>query len=608
MTRSDKAALVHHYFEMLGSRGDLLSVPLAADVLFEEPLASELIRGCEKVNPYMYLKNSICFLLLVFAMTLCGFKPAIQEIKPTLFVQVPAAPQMEPWSEGPVWRNGELFFANRPFVRVTKEHKPLQYLNLHVSGTFLRSNGHLLVCEHFHRALLDIAPDDTVRVVAERDEQGKPLRGLNDVTADAAGNVYWTDPADSGVRNPTGRIYRLMPTGKVDLLADNLAFPNGIEVDPASQNLYVIESQTKKVLRYRLPKKGQKLGASEVFFDFGAGSGGGDGLCFDAKGNLWIAEFAHQRGHGQVVVVSPQGQILNEVVPGAKLVTNVTFGGDAGDELFMSTGEPSGIFHAKVGVKGFRGHPVPNLTLGRTLKLTPLNEPLSIVPDHPRYAELHIYHVLPGKTAALLEQLEAPLTELKRRHGLNPQAYWVSHGASTEAAVVELLAPPSAAAAEMAWKLLGSDPEFVSASALSESKHGKTYSQEEIVKLTAPATAWNLVNSAQYPSRIFDLRLYTCTPGKETAFRDRWRDHVVRLYQRHGMENLGWWTTTDREHPRVFVSLFAHKSLADINAAIAAYHSDPEWIAIEKATETEGKFRSGVVAYKLSPASFSSVK
>lgn len=538
-----------------------------------------------------------------------GAVPDFAGIRPALLVEVPGTPEMEPWSEAPVWRDGEVFFSNRPFVRVTKERQVLKYLNLHVAGTFLRANGHILACEHFHRALLDIAPDDTVRIVAERDEAGEPLRGLNDVTADAEGNVYWTDPTGSGSEHPTGRIYRVTPAGRVERFADNLAFPNGLEVDPASKFLYVVESQTKKVLRYALPKAGEKLGAAEVFFDFGPDSGGGDGLCFDAAGNVWITEFSRNTGGGRVVVVSPDGNLLGEVKPEARLVTNIAFGGAANDELFVSTGGPSAIFHARAGVPGFRGHPVPELTLGRALALAPLNEAISTEPDRSRYAELRIYHALPGKVDTILEGFREPMNALKKRHGLNPLACWVSQDPSaTNVVVVELLAPPSEAAAIAGWTALAADPEFAPAYAASEAKHGKAYTKIETLKLVAPANAWKLVNNGERPARVFDLRLYARVPGKEAAFRDRWRDHAIRIYERHDMDNLGWWEATDADHTGVMATLFAHESLDAINATIGAFHRDEEWIRIEKETEAGGKLRTGATAYKLTPVDFSALQ
>jgi sugar lactone lactonase YvrE len=530
------------------------------------------------------------------------------QIKPKLYAEVPGAPEMEPWSEAPVWRDGEVFFSNRPFVRVTKDRRPLRYLNLHVAGTFLRGNGHILACDHFHKALLDVAPDGTVRVVAERDERGEPLRGLNDLTADASGNVYWTDPSGSGIDQRIGRIYRVTPAGAVELIADDLAFPNGIEVDPASKHLYVVESQTRRVLRYALPAAGEKLGPATEFFNFGSDNGG-DGMCFDARGNLWVTEFATKNGRGRVVVLDPNGQVLGEVKPEARLVTNVAFGGEAHDEIFISTGGPSGIFHARVGVPGFRGHPVPELKLGRTLHVKPLNEPISTQHDRPRYAELRVYHVLPGKRDAALEQLGEPFVALKRRHGLNPQAYWISQEASAEApVVVELLAPPSAAASREAWRALKADSEFETLAISGDKTRDEFVSRIETVQLTAPADVWDVTANSQRPSRVFDLRLYTRSAGKEDAFRERWHQHAARIYERHGMDNLGWWEATDAEHPRVFVTLFAHESLEAIHATIGKFHQDSEWLAIEKKSESEGPLRSGVTSFKLVPASFSPIK
>jgi hypothetical protein len=273
-------------------------------------------------------------------------------------------------------------------------------------------------------------------------------------------------------------------------------------------------------------------------------------LCFDAEGNAWIAEFSNKSGKGRVVVVSPAGTLLRELKPEAKLVTNVAFGGESNDEVFVSTGGPSGVFHAKAGVTGFRGHPVPELKIVRTLGVKPLNEPLSTAPDRPRYAELRICHPVPGKVEAVLDRFRAGAWALQHKHGLNPQACWTSLDKSN-AVIVQVLAPPGEAAAREAWANFTADPAFGSLEAERESKHGQTFERVETVRLLGPANAWKLSSNRQRPSRVFDLRLYTRAPAKEETFRDRWRDHAIRIYQRHGMDNLGWWEATDPEHPGV---------------------------------------------------------
>ena len=65
--------------------------------------------------------------------------------------------------------------------------------------------------------------------------------------------------------------------------------PNGLDVDPLGKSLYLIESQSKKILRFAVPADDQPLGKGELFYDLGGS--GGDGCVFDAEGNFWVADF-----------------------------------------------------------------------------------------------------------------------------------------------------------------------------------------------------------------------------------------------------------------------------------------------------------------------------
>src|SRR5439155_9881745 len=141
-------------------------------------------------------------------------------------------------------------------------------------------------------------------------------------------------------------VYRVTPAGVVSKVATGLAFPNGLDVDPAGKFLYVVESQSKKVLRYAVPAEGLPLGKATVFHDLGGS--GGDGCAFDAAGNLWVADFHRpETGKGRITVLSPEGKALAYLPVPAKVVSNLCFGGPAGDELFCTTGDPPGAFRAK---------------------------------------------------------------------------------------------------------------------------------------------------------------------------------------------------------------------------------------------------------------------
>jgi len=300
------------------------------------------------------------------------------------------------YSEGPTYRNGEVLFCSGALLRVDADRKVHKFLEINPAGTLLRGDGQLLICDNKHRALLSLAPDGKLGVLAERFEM-ETLRSLNDLTVDARGNIYWTDPESSSLKNPVGSIFRLRPDGRVERLCTGLAFPNGIEVDPTSKHLYVIESQSKKVLRYELPADNELLGNAEPFFDLGGS--GGDGCAFDAAGNLWVADFHRpESGTGRITVLSPAGNVLAHLPVPAKVVSNITFGGAGHDEIFCTTGDPPGVFHAKVGVKGFLGHPGKPLNVTRFLNAV-------VLKPHPDVA---ILRTLAQSAAAmkLVEEVE----------------------------------------------------------------------------------------------------------------------------------------------------------------------------------------------------------
>ncbi len=271
------------------------------------------------------------------------------------------------YSEGPVWRDGEVFFCSGALLRVDKNRQVTKYLDLNPAGTLLRENGEILIVDNKYKAVLNLSADGTVGVVAEKFGD-QPLNSLNDVTADAKGSIYWTDPEGSSADKPLGNIFRVTAAGQVDKVATGLAFPNGLDVDPSGQNLYVVESQSLKILRYALPADDKPLAAPAVFHELGGS--GGDGCAFDAAGNLWVADFHRKEiGKGRITVLSVDGKAIGHLNIPAKVVSNVTFGGAEFDEIFCTTGEPPGVFHAKVKVKGFRGHPVKQAKILRKLDI-----------------------------------------------------------------------------------------------------------------------------------------------------------------------------------------------------------------------------------------------
>ena len=276
---------------------------------------------------------------------------AIRAARPERLVQVTTP------CEGPTWRNGEVFFGHRAgLMRISADRKLFQYLpELAFSvGSYGLADGSILVCGRVHK-LMQVFPDGKVAVLSD----ASPTNS-NDVTVDAAGNIYFSDFRTA--------IYRITPDGQVTRPLTDLASPNGVEVDPASEYLYFLSGA--RLLRTALPAAAGAFGPIETVVTL---ESGGDGCAFDAWGNLWVALF----GPGQLAIVDPaRRQVITSIGAGGTSVTNLTFGGPNHDEVF-TTVSSNGVYRIPVGARGFAGHPgARRYTPKQLLDLTPANLPV----------------------------------------------------------------------------------------------------------------------------------------------------------------------------------------------------------------------------------------
>jgi hypothetical protein len=227
----------------------------------------------------------------------------------------------------------------------------------------------------------------------------------------------------------------------------------------------------------------------------------------------------------------------------------------------------------------------------------------------PTYCEVRIYTVTSNKMDGVLERFRETVEPVRRKHGIDTLGYWSAPGTTNGGVFVYLMAAPSKETLQEREKEFGADPDFRKGYAESNRKHGKTVDQTTALPLTIDSTAKFDFTASKTP-RVFDLRVYSVLPGKLDAFRDRWHDHAVPIYERHGLHSIGWWVadTKDAEGHDQFICLLAGESAEAIQKSIAAFHADPEWQRVAKVTEARGILRSGVSAFKLTPTEFSPLK
>ncbi len=107
--------------------------------------------------------------------------------------------------------------------------------------------------------------------------------------------------------------------------------------------------------------------------------------------------------------------------------------------------------------------------------------------------------------------------------------------------------------------------------------------------------------------RFFEMRTYTPSPGKLDALQARFRDHTCKLFEKHGMTNVGYWVTQGAEPKLVYLLAFPSKEARD--ASFKAFGADPDWQKVYAESQKDGvKLAAKVESVFLSPADYSAIK
>ena len=106
------------------------------------------------------------------------------------------------------------------------------------------------------------------------------------------------------------------------------------------------------------------------------------------------------------------------------------------------------------------------------------------------------------------------------------------------------------------------------------------------ISMTAIATA----QEGKVNERVYELRTYTTLPGRLPALHKRFADHTMKLFEKHGMKNEGYWTPTDEKlKDTTLIYIISHESMAAAEKSWAAFQADPEWQKVRAASEADGK-------------------
>jgi len=254
--------------------------------------------------------------------------------------------------EGPSFdRAGNLFcvdICHGRIFRITPdgEWDVFAHYDGHPNGLKIHRDGGIFVADQ-KLGLLRFDPQSGKLQVIADGAGGKPFGGLNDLVFAQNGDLYFTDPGESGLENPVGRVFRLRAGGEVELLMGGLPYPNGLVLNEREDVLYVAVTRSQQILRMPLQRGG--IFKCGVFLQMSGGLAGPDGMAMDEAGNLAVAH----TGMGAVWLFSRLGEPIARIrSSGGIRTTNVAYGGPDRKSLFITESEQGLILRAELTVPG----------------------------------------------------------------------------------------------------------------------------------------------------------------------------------------------------------------------------------------------------------------
>ncbi len=254
--------------------------------------------------------------------------------------------------EGPSFdRDGNLYFVDIPFGRIFRL-SPAGECDLIVqydgwpNGLKLHKDGRIFVADYKNGlVLVDPKAGTAKTLLGSRHSEG--FKGLNDLVFAKDGACYFTDQGQTGMHDPTGRVFRLGADGRLDLLMSTIPSPNGIVLNMTENRLFVAVTRQNAVWRAPLMRDGSvsKVG---TFLQLSGGQAGPDGLALDCEDGLYVCHL----GIG-IWRFDANGQPTHLIEPCVgHHMTNLAFGGPENRQLFITESDTGTILRCEAPFAG----------------------------------------------------------------------------------------------------------------------------------------------------------------------------------------------------------------------------------------------------------------
>jgi hypothetical protein len=228
-----------------------------------------------------------------------------------------------------------------------------------------------------------------------------------------------------------------------------------------------------------------------------------------------------------------------------------------------------------------------------------------------RMYELRTYIAAPGKLDALHARFRDHTVKLFEKHGMTNIGYWVPVD-NKDNKLIYLLAYPSREARDKSWKAFTADPEWQKVKKATEVNGPIVASVEH--RFLKPTDYSPAIKMSKDGTRVFELRTYTASQGNLDNLNARFRDHTVKLFEKHGITNIGYWVPLKDQKgaDNMLIYLLAHASEDAAKASFGAFRKDPAWTAALKVSEEKAggplTVKDGVQSVFLKPTDYSPLK
>ena len=262
--------------------------------------------------------------------------------------------EVECFLEGPAFdRQGNLYIVDTPFGRIFRID-PRGAWELVVqydgwpNGMKFHKDGRLFICDYKKGLLLlDVRTGKLETLLETAYSEG--FKGLNDLHFANNGDLYFTDQGQTGIADPTGRVFRLRANGELRRLAENVPSPNGITVSTTEKHVYVGVTRSQTVWRLPLMADGS-VSKTGVAIQLSGGVGGPDGIDMDAENGIVVCQLGVGAWRFDANML-PTHLVYSEDHRHHHLA-NIAFGGPGRKDMYITDSLSGDVLLAKMPVAG----------------------------------------------------------------------------------------------------------------------------------------------------------------------------------------------------------------------------------------------------------------